>query len=426
MQGRDGYLYGRGASDNKGPIMAAVYAVAELVAQNALDCDIIFLIEGEEECGSRGFKQTIVNNKDLIGNVDWILLANSYWLDDEVPCLTYGLRGVIHATVQVHSDEPDLHSGVDGSSLLDEPVKDLMALLSQLSGRHGRVQVPDFYDDILPVTHREKLLYQDISRTLLERDSSLGTPEALTKSLLARWADATLTIHNFKTSGPQNATIIPRQAQASLSLRLVPNQSVEQIAKDLTTYLKAAFAKLGSKNHITITIGNQAEPWLGDHTNKLFQTLERAIMEVWTPQDPKRRPSVSHAQNTVGQKDSARRPSSSWKSSPATSSTLAQKSNNQTGEKAGPAEPAHPLAETPAGNTTTSSRKTTRKPLYIREGGSIPAIRFLEKEFGAPAAHLPCGQASDNAHLDNERFRVLNLYNSKEIFKRVFAELPWA
>jgi len=144
-------------------------------------------------------------------------------------------------------------------------------------------------------------------------------------------------------------------------------------------------------------------------------------MEVWSPQDAKRRASVSHPQKTAGQKDGARRPSSSWKSSPATSSTLAQKSNN-----AGPAEPAHINANMSPANITTSNHATARKPLYIREGGSIPAIRFLEKEFGAPAAHLPCGQASDNAHLDNERFRVLNLYNSKEIFKRVFAELPWA
>jgi di- and tripeptidase len=65
-----------------------------------------------------------------------------------------------------------------------------------------------------------------------------------------------------------------------------------------------------------------------------------------------------------------------------------------------------------------------RKPLYIREGGSIPAIRFLEKEFDAPAAHLPCGQASDNAHLDNERLRLVNLYKSRDIFRQVFKELP--
>ncbi len=62
-------------------------------------------------------------------------------------------------------------------------------------------------------------------------------------------------------------------------------------------------------------------------------------------------------------------------------------------------------------------------PLYIREGGSIPAIRFLEKQFGAPAAHLPCGQASDAAHLDNERLRVENLQKSREIFRQVFQTL---
>lgn len=65
-----------------------------------------------------------------------------------------------------------------------------------------------------------------------------------------------------------------------------------------------------------------------------------------------------------------------------------------------------------------------QKPLYIREGGSIPAIKFLEKELGAPAAQLPCGQASDNAHLENERLRVINLHKSREIFRRVFKELP--
>lgn len=64
-----------------------------------------------------------------------------------------------------------------------------------------------------------------------------------------------------------------------------------------------------------------------------------------------------------------------------------------------------------------------KKPLYIREGGSIPAIRFLEKEFEAPAAHMPCGQASDSAHLDNERMSVLNLVRAREIFGKVFERL---
>lgn len=90
MRGLNGYLYGRGVSDNKGPVLAAVFAVAELVAEKSLSSDVIFLIEGEEECGSRGFQGVIKKSKAVIGVIDWILLANSYWLDDDIPCLTYG------------------------------------------------------------------------------------------------------------------------------------------------------------------------------------------------------------------------------------------------------------------------------------------------------------------------------------------------
>jgi di- and tripeptidase len=96
------------------------------------------------------------------------------------------------------------------------------------------------------------------------------------------------------------------------------------------------------------------------------------------------------------------------KFAPATSNTLANSSD--------------PVPQTPDVSNATSSPGV--KPLYIREGGSIPSIRFLEKEFNAPAAHLPCGQASDSAHLDNERLRLVNLFNSMKIFKEVFRELP--
>ena len=75
-----------------------------------------------------------------------------------------------------------------------------------------------------------------------------------------------------------------------------------------------------------------------------------------------------------------------------------------------------------ATNNDTAAPKI-RKPLYIREGGSIPSIRFLEKEFDAPAANLPCGQSSDGGHLSNERLRMVNLLKSREIFKTVFQNL---
>lgn len=145
LTGLNGYLYGRGVSDNKGPTLAALFAVGELLQEQQLESDIVFLIEGEEESGSRGFAEAIHNAKDLIGDVDWILLANSYWLDDDVPCLTYGLRGVIHATVEIESDHPDLHSGVDGSRLNHEPTIDLVNLLARLTSVNGEIQIPSLY-----------------------------------------------------------------------------------------------------------------------------------------------------------------------------------------------------------------------------------------------------------------------------------------
>lgn len=397
MEGIDGYLYGRGASDNKGPIMAAIYAVAELVAEKALNADVIFLLEGEEECGSRGFADAIQKNKHLIGNIDWILVANSYWLDDHTPCLTYGLRGVIHATLQIDSPHPDLHSGVDGSALLDESLKDLVMLLSKLTGKHGHVEIPGFYDPIPPLTRDEKRLYDEITKSLLDSNPELGEPGALGASLMRRWREASLTIHRFQTSGPENSTIIPSEARAAISMRLVPNQTAAEIAHSLIDYLQAEFDKLDSKNVLTVTIDHQADPWLGDYTNEIFQTLEAAVMAVWGPVQGRRRNSTGY------RKPPLRQPSGEKKIAPATSSTLANSSTSP---------PESPVSQ------DTSSLRT--KPLYIREGGSIPAIRFLEKEFGAPAAHLPCGQASDSAHLNNERLRLLNLYKSKDIFKMVF------
>ncbi|KZF21150.1 beta-Ala-His dipeptidase [Xylona heveae TC161] len=414
MQGINGYLYGRGVSDNKGPVLAALYAAAELVSEQSLDSDIIFLIEGEEECGSRGFEGAIHKYKNLIGDIDWILLANSYWLDDDIPCLTYGLRGAIHATVQVESNQPDLHSGVDGSELMDEPLKDLVMLLATLTGRQGRINIPGFYDPVLPVTDAEIERYAAITEALLSRNPELGDPQSLTASLMSRWRDASLTIHRFKVSGPENSTVIPHRASVTLSLRLVPNQSTAQIRQDLISFLEDQFANLGTKNNLSIQVDHQAEPWLGDPENEIFRTLEAAIMEVWGPINGNRRGSVPLTKAFPKVHTPVTSPTG--KSQPATSSTLTNGSDHSSVAVASP---------TNGGDDeSTVYADKPRRPLYIREGGSIPSIRFLETEFNAPAAHLPCGQASDSAHLDNERLRLSNLYKSRDIFKKVFRELP--
>jgi di- and tripeptidase len=130
-------------------------------------------------------------------------------------------------------------------------------------------------------------------------------------------------------------------------------------------------------------------------------------------------------------KDAARKRSVQPTAAVPTSSTLTQSasSNGASDESTTPLPmraKSDPQPSAKTGSASSSAQLTTRqivKPMFIREGGSIPTIRLLEKEFSAPAANLPCGQASDNAHLDNERMRVENLYKSREIFRYVFANL---
>ncbi|KAL8845425.1 MAG: hypothetical protein Q9176_000061 [Flavoplaca citrina] len=409
MHGTNGYLYGRGVSDNKGPVLAAIYAVVELVAEKSLTSDVVFLIEGEEECGSRGFEETVRRNKDKIGVIDWILLANSYWLDDDIPCLTYGLRGVVHATVEVASHRANLHSGVDGSQRINEAMKDLISILAVLSDSKGLIKIPRFYDAVLPLTRDEDRSYTAISQALVSRDPNRGDARQLAEQLKGRWREPSLTIHRITSSGPTGSSVIPHTATATLSVRLVPRQTTSTIRVALEEILRAAFAKLCTTNELTISIDHTAEPWLGIRTNKIFQALEEAVVDVWGPVGHQRRGSVPAAKPRL-------KPIA--KTTPGTSASLTNGSDHHSQATAdSPTSPTSP-------HDYRSPTEQPWKPLFIREGGSIPAIRFLEQEFEAPAAHLPCGQASDKAHLDNERLRLSNLYKSKEIFKRVFRDLP--
>ncbi|KAL8664858.1 MAG: hypothetical protein Q9202_002720 [Teloschistes flavicans] len=405
MRGFNGYLYGRGVTDNKGPLLAALYAVVELKAAKSLQMDVVFLIEGEEECGSKGFQEAVQNNKELIGDIDWILLANSYWLDDDMPCLTYGLRGVVHATVQVTGQRPNVHSGIDGSQGENEPMQDLINILAELTNSDGKITIPGFDEDVLPPTPAENRNYAAISRALVSRDSSRGDPRVLAQKLQARWREPSLTISRLNSSAPAGTSVIPQTVSADLSIRLVPNQTTSAIQTALISVLQAAFDKLSTLNKLGITLANAAEPWLGDPTNEIFRTLEEAVVDVWGPQAAHMRRGSVHASgqgkrsSTLGNSDS-----------------LTGGSNHHSQATAdSPISPTSP---------TSPTGKQSWKPFLIREGGSIPAIRFLEQEFKAPAAHLPCGQASDKAHLDNERLRLSNLYKSKEIFKQVFKVLP--
>lgn len=273
LDGRDGYLYGRGVSDNKGPTLAIACAASQLHASRQLECDVVMLVEGEEEAGSVGFRDALRAHKDQIGPIDVILLSNSYWLGEDTPCLTVGLRGVVQATIEVEGAEPDVHSGVEGGSL-QEPMIDMVRLLAGLSDGTN-VKVPGFYDAVrevscypvlrccpfvrLPlltrrhgsfhlhqVTATERATYESIVHM---KQSRADTAEAL----MARWRHPSLSVHRIDVSGPRNATIIPSRASAAVSIRIVPDQDLAIIEKALVTSVEENFKMLNSPNTVKVS-----------------------------------------------------------------------------------------------------------------------------------------------------------------------------
>ncbi|KAG8878994.1 hypothetical protein FRB97_002042 [Tulasnella sp. 331] len=334
LTGLNGYLYGRGVSDNKGPTLAVACAASELLARRALDVDLVMLIEGEEEAGSVGFAEAVRNHKDQIGPIDGILVSNSYWIDDTHPCVTYGLRGVVHAIIDVVGKGPDVHSGVDGGAAT-EPMMDMVKLLAKLS-EGSQIAIPAFYDNVRARSKEEDDTFKVLA------DITGRTPQ----SFSARWTEPSLSVHSINDSGLGNSTIIPGRVRAKISLRIVPDQDPPTIIDSLSTCVKSIFAGLHSPNSLEIHIDRTADWWIGNLDHPLFKALDRAIEEEWGV-----------------------------------------------------------------------------KPLRIREGGSIPSIPWLEKEFGCPAVHLPMGQSSDHAHLRNERISLNNLRKGKAVVSRFFEQM---
>lgn len=330
LTGRNGYIYGRGVTDNKGPIIAVACAAADLLSRRALEVDLVFLIEGEEEIGSIGFKDAVQKHKALIGNIDAILVSNSTWIADDRPCITYGLRGVVHCALEITSNRPDLHSGIEGGAVV-EPMIDIVRLLATIIDTNRVVQIPGFYDRVRPQMAEEKQLYRLLSE-VTQKPASL---------LSSRWREPSMTIHNIEMSGPKDATIIPGTVKAQLSLRIVPDQDLDTIVKSLRDYIRTSFNLLQSTNSLQINIEHTADWWLGNLDDHWFKWMESAVQEEWGVE-----------------------------------------------------------------------------PLRIREGGSIPSVPYLEKEFACHALHLPMGQSSDQAHLTDERISLENLHKGKAVIER--------
>ena len=278
-----GRLYARGSADNKGQHLAHLNAVeAYLKTGTELPCDLTFVIEGEEEVGSKclgGFLKK--NIKEL--RCDAVVISDNGLPSVDLPALTYALRGILAVEVILHGPSRDLHSGIFGGAL-DNPAMALCQLLAQLRDKNGRIAIPGFYADVAPLSAYERKQLARLPHNDREMAKFLGVPELFgEKGFTAterRSARPTIEINGL-TSGYQgegSKTIVPSWARAKLTFRLVPNQKPDKIRLAVIKQLK----KLCPPTvRMEIKAGHGGEPYLVSPKSAQAQAAMRALKSAF-------------------------------------------------------------------------------------------------------------------------------------------------
>jgi acetylornithine deacetylase/succinyl-diaminopimelate desuccinylase-like protein len=272
-------LFARGASDNKGQHLAHLNAVeAYLKTGTELPCDLTFVIEGEEEVGSRNLTDFLADHrKDL--QCDGVVISDTGLIGPRHPTLTHALRGICALEVKLTGPSRDLHSGIFGGSV-GNPAMALCQLLAQLRDKDGRIAIPGFYRDVAPLSaaERKHLARHPFNQTAYRKFLGVAQLEGERgyTPIEQRSARPTLEINGL-TSGYQgegSKTIIPSWASAKLTMRLVPNQTPERIAKLVTAHLR----KLCPRSVlIEVQAGHGGEPYFVSPDGIQLQAGLRAL-----------------------------------------------------------------------------------------------------------------------------------------------------
>jgi acetylornithine deacetylase/succinyl-diaminopimelate desuccinylase-like protein len=241
---REGKLFGRGVSDDKGQFVARLFAIDALLHEiGELPCRIKFIIEGEEEVSSVHLHDFIKNNQERLA-ADACIWEFGSVDHREIPIQFLGLRGICYVELSVQTANIDVHSGL-GGSIFPNPAWKLVWALNSLKGPDGRIQIPGFYDSVKPPSERDRTLMEALPEVASEYRTRYGVKEflnGLTGGVELRIAEVfepTCTICGL-TSGYQGSgakTVLPARASAKVDFRLVPDQHPEQVLKQLRAHL---------------------------------------------------------------------------------------------------------------------------------------------------------------------------------------------
>lgn len=240
---KDGLVIARGAADDKGQMYMHVKAFEAMMKTNSLPCNVKFMIEGEEEVGSDSLGPFLANNKERLA-ADVVLVSDTSMLSNENPSLTMGLRGLSYVEVEVTGPNRDLHSGIYGGGVAN-PINVLAKMIASLKDEDNRITVEGFYDNVAVISDAERAemneapfdeenykkdldineLHGEKGYTTLERTSIRPTLD-----VNGIWGGYT---------APGAKTVLASKAYAKISMRLVPNQSSEEITEKFVKHFNA-------------------------------------------------------------------------------------------------------------------------------------------------------------------------------------------
>ncbi len=231
---RDEKIWGRGADDDKGQMWMQVKAFEFMSKTNTLPCNVKFILEGEEENGSKGLIDFCAKNKELL-KADIILVSDTGMIAQGIPSITVGLRGLCYMEVEVIGPNRDLHSGLFGGAVAN-PANILTKLIASLTDDKNQITIKGFYDDVLNATEKER---QELNRAPFSLDNYKKALDIANvygedgyTTIERTGIRPTLDINGIWSGyiEPGAKTVIPSVASAKISMRLVPNQDPEKIA----------------------------------------------------------------------------------------------------------------------------------------------------------------------------------------------------
>jgi len=333
---RDGEIYARGSADDKGQVFMHFKAVeAHMKQTGRLPVNMRFILEGEEEVGSVNLDEFIRSHKNELG-ADVVVISDSPMFARGVPSICYGLRGLVYFQIDVRGSSTDLHSGSFGGAVAN-PAIVLAQMLAQMKDRGGRVKIPGFYDDVVPLQEDERKAWASLPFNEKQYKKDFGIPKVYGESeyttLERTWARPTFEVNGLLSgfTGEGAKTVLPAVAMAKVSMRLVPNQDPDVIARRFEEYVHDIAPKTVE---VKVTRMHGGKPWMTSYDNPYVQAAARAIEKGFG-----------------------------------------------------------------------------RKPVFTREGGSIPVVSTFQQELGLPSVLFGVGLPDENAHAPNEKLDVDNFHN---------------